>query len=213
VADLPADPLLRVPVTWDVRTSHHEGATEPPGHVRRRVDVDRDVRPGRRHALDPGSLAAPGGTTEYDEAEYDAFERLREHTRPTGAVRTIDYAAFERTITDEDLAPVTAALDGRGRVIRSERTVDSVTEAGEASYDAAGRLVSLTLLPGTADETVHAFTYDSLGRLAFATDPDIGDRDLLYDDRSAGRGRAFARAVRGGAVHRLCRRPGHRSCL
>src|SRR5690606_34333643 len=54
-------------------------------------------------------------------------------------------------------------------------------EASEATYDAAGRLLALRLQPGTED-VLNTFQYDSLGRLTFATDDDLGDRHLLPDD-------------------------------
>ena len=43
-----------------------------------------------------------------------------------------------------------------------------------ARYDAAGRITQINLQDTAA---IHRFEYDTLGRLRFATDPDIGDRD------------------------------------
>jgi RHS repeat-associated protein len=112
---------------------------------------------------------------------YDALDRAVVQTVPTGAQTTHAYRAFETTVTADGMAPVTSFLDGRGRVRRTERTIGGVIEAVEASYDAAGRITAMRL-PFAGGEVTHAFTYDSLGRLVFATDPDIGDRTLAYDD-------------------------------
>ncbi len=130
---------------------------------------------------DVRTAAPPAGTTA-DELSYDAFDRLRRHQRPTGASRQLDYFAFGQRVTVDDLAPVTTLVDGKGRAIRTERTIGSALEVGEASYDPAGRLLELRLQPGTALAVAHTFEYDSLGRLRFATDPDIGDRFLLHND-------------------------------
>ena len=130
---------------------------------------------------DPRTAAPPPGTPA-EELSHDAFDRLRQHRRPTGALRRVDYFAFGRRVTDDDLAPLTTVLDGKGRVIRSERTIGTTVEAGESNYDAAGRLVAVRLQPGTTAETEHTFEYDGLGRLKFASDPDIGDRFLLHND-------------------------------
>jgi RHS repeat-associated protein len=130
---------------------------------------------------DPRASAPPMGTRA-DEVTYDAFDRLVQHRRPSGALRRVGYFAFGRQVTDDDLAAVTTLLDGQGRVIRSERTIGGAVEAGEASYDPADHLVSLRLQPGTAQEVEHTFEYDGLGRLTFASDPDIGDRFLVHND-------------------------------
>jgi len=114
-------------------------------------------------------------------AAYDALDRLTVQTLPTGAHTARVYRAFEVTVTTDGLAPVTSSTDGLGRVARTTRVVGGVTESVDATYDAAGRITSMRL-PAAGGEAVHRFEYDSLGRLVFATDPDIGDRALEYDD-------------------------------
>jgi RHS repeat-associated protein len=130
---------------------------------------------------DPRTAAPPAGLAA-DVHSYDAFDRLRRHERPTGATRQMSYAAFAQTVSDDDLAPVTTNLDGQGRVVRTERTIGTTVEAGQARYDAAGRLVSLCLQPGATCGVEHTFEYDGLGRLKRASDPDIGERFLLHND-------------------------------
>lgn len=108
---------------------------------------------------------------------YDAYDRPVEQLLPTGARKQVAYAAFCATSTVAGLAPVSSCSDGQDRVISTERTVGE-REWVEASYDAAGRLLSTTL-QGTVTQS---FTYDTLGRLVAADDPDIGPRQMTYDD-------------------------------
>jgi RHS repeat-associated protein len=112
-------------------------------------------------------------------ATYDALDRVVTQTLPTGEQTTNLYRAFETTVSASGLAPVITSIDGQGRAIRTSRTVDGVEEVVEARYDTAGRLTSMSLQGGAAE---HRFEYDSLGRLVFASDPDIGDRILDVDD-------------------------------
>ncbi|HTE53482.1 MAG TPA: FG-GAP-like repeat-containing protein [Kofleriaceae bacterium] len=112
---------------------------------------------------------------------YDALDRVTTRTLPTGATSTYAYRAFETTVTTDGIAPVTSTIDGQERVVRTVRTVGGAAESVEATYDAAGRIVSMRL-PAAGGAVEHAYEYDTLGRLTFATDPDIGDRLLAYDD-------------------------------
>lgn len=110
---------------------------------------------------------------------------------PNHAEKTIVYRAFGQTSTSSELAPVTSQTDGFGRIVHTERTVAGILERADAIYDAADRLSLIrlqgardkdgNLLPGKAD---HGFVYDTLGRLMHAQDPDIGPRDMKYDDRN-----------------------------
>ncbi|WP_224362737.1 FG-GAP-like repeat-containing protein [Hyalangium versicolor] len=112
---------------------------------------------------------------------YDAQGRIVQQTLPNNAIRTFGYKAFETTLTDSELAPVVSRYDGLGRITRTQRQVDTTLESVGASYDAAGRIRTLSLQDGTV---THSFSYDSLGRLVSADDPDIGARTLRYDDRN-----------------------------
>ncbi|MCU0692918.1 MAG: FG-GAP-like repeat-containing protein, partial [Polyangiaceae bacterium] len=117
---------------------------------------------------------------------YDSLDRVVDQSLATGAHKKYRYRAFETTVTMDGMAPVTSTFDGAGRISRTERTVGGVVEHVTASYDAAGRITSMAVAGGTqsAQPVVHRFQYDTLGRLVFATDPDIGDRRLAYDDSS-----------------------------
>jgi YD repeat-containing protein len=112
---------------------------------------------------------------------FDALGRLDLETLPNGAQKTITYAPLKRTLASSETAPVVSFSDGLGRVVRTERSVEIGTESVDASYDAAGRILAMTLQKGPS-QVVHAFAYDTLGRLRHGEDPDTGPRDLTYDD-------------------------------
>ncbi|HSS00287.1 MAG TPA: FG-GAP-like repeat-containing protein [Kofleriaceae bacterium] len=114
---------------------------------------------------------------------YDALDRPVARTLPTGSVDHYTYRAFETTAATDGLAPVTTRLDGEGRVRRAERTVAGALESVDATYDAAGHITSMRVAGGGgAASALHRFSYDTLGRVTFASDPDTGDRHLDYDD-------------------------------
>jgi YD repeat-containing protein len=131
------------------------------------------------------TTAAPTapGTSRIQTMDYDAQGRLRARTLANGATKTIAYRALQQTTTTTDLGPVTSELDGLLRVVHTERNpgAGSVLETVDAGYDASGRITALSLQDGLA---IHAFAYDAIGRMVHANDPDIGDRDLVYDDRN-----------------------------
>ncbi|WP_256560388.1 FG-GAP-like repeat-containing protein, partial [Myxococcus dinghuensis] len=111
---------------------------------------------------------------------HDALGRLVSHQLPNAGVRTLAYKAFETTRTDSELAPVTTRFDGLERILHTERQVGTVLESVDAVHDAMGRLRSIQLQGGLVS---HVFTYDSLGRMVAAQDPDVGPRTLRYDDQ------------------------------
>ncbi|MBI4508523.1 MAG: VCBS repeat-containing protein, partial [Deltaproteobacteria bacterium] len=126
----------------------------------------------------PVSLPTTGIVVQ--ELEYDALDRLTVQKLPNGARKYLSYTATCQTETTDGLAPVVSCVDGLGRVIHTERTVNGVQEQVDAIHDAAGRITEMALQGGRAR---HGFTYDSLGRLVAGSDPDIGHRSMEYDDR------------------------------
>jgi len=124
--------------------------------------------------------ALPAGTPTRT-ATYDALDRVIAQGLPTGEHTTHVYRAFELTDTADGLSPIVSVLDGQGHVLRTSRTVNGAVESVEATYDAAGRITRMRL-PSAGGPVDLGYEYDSLGRLVFATDPDIGDRLFDYDD-------------------------------
>ncbi|HEY0987474.1 MAG TPA: FG-GAP-like repeat-containing protein, partial [Kofleriaceae bacterium] len=130
---------------------------------------------------DPAALPLPANPPAQT-AVYDALDRPVLQALPGGTQKRIVYSPLGVSTTTDGLAPVQMLIDGLGRTIRTERTVGGVVESVDATYDAAGRALRFRLQNGQVD---HAFTYDTLGRLVHAHDPDIGDRTLRYDDSGA----------------------------
>ncbi|WP_158620001.1 FG-GAP-like repeat-containing protein [Corallococcus sicarius] len=112
---------------------------------------------------------------------YDALGRLIAQQLPTGTLRSFSHNAFHSTQSEQDLASLITSWDGLGRTRRTERLVGTTLESVDAAYDAADRIRALHLQDGAV---THGFTYDSLGRLVSAQDPDIGPRTLSYDDHN-----------------------------
>ncbi|OJT20075.1 hypothetical protein BO221_33340 [Archangium sp. Cb G35] len=110
---------------------------------------------------------------------HDALGRLITQTLPTGVSRTLQYKAFELSRNTQEMAPVISRMDGLGRIMRTQRTVEGVVESVDAVYDAADRIHLLKLQDGAV---THRYDYDSLGRLVSAQDPDIGPRAMRYTD-------------------------------
>jgi RHS repeat-associated protein len=110
---------------------------------------------------------------------YDSRDRLVRQTLPNGGEKSILYRAFEQTVTASELAPVTTSMDGLGRIVETKRLVNGTLETVNATHDAADRITLMRLQGGEAN---HEFAYDSLGRLTFARDEDIGERWMTYFD-------------------------------
>ncbi|HVR18816.1 MAG TPA: toxin TcdB middle/N-terminal domain-containing protein, partial [Polyangiaceae bacterium] len=156
--------------------------------------VERDERgkialhaePFYAESLDP--VRAPEARTQL--FHFDALGRVDRQTLSNGAVKTTTFRAFEQIVQEPELAPVTLVSDGFSRVIRNERQVGAAIERLDARYDAADRVLEYALLkPRPPNATQDAFVtqtyeYDTLGRLVSADDPDIGPRELEYDDRN-----------------------------
>lgn len=123
--------------------------------------------------------ARPAGITGQT-LTYDPLGRLLEQRLPTGASRTYTYASFERTVREDAQAQVRHILDGKGRIVTTERqAAGGGVQKVEARYDAAGRMTQMLLQDGAV---VRDFTYDTLGRLTSTRDPDIGLHVVRYDD-------------------------------
>jgi RHS repeat-associated protein len=157
---------------------------------------ERDQRGRVVRVADPfysGALptAMPGGYAAVQALEYDALDRLTRQVLPNGGTKQIAYKAFEQTVTSSELAPVTSFMDGFSRIIQTSRIIpegpagmpvpqgSNGAEGVTAVYDAADRILEMSLQGGVA---VHRFSYDSLGRLVSAHDPDIGNRTMTYED-------------------------------
>ncbi len=176
----------------------HNGAGQPV-HEARDLDAQHRIVTGHRVHDRHGRTvfladayeatgALPGATPPQGvvgtSVDYDALGRVVVERLPQDlTVKTVAYAAFQETAAVSGLDPVTTTRDGQARVIRTERTVTGpgVAPQGEVfdvQYDPAGRVIRQTVQVAHS----HVFTYDTLGRLVNAGDPDLGPRTMTYDD-------------------------------
>jgi RHS repeat-associated protein len=132
------------------------------------------------HGMVP-STATPPLDAAIQRLVYDPLDRVIDTVLASGTHRRTTYHPLGVSVAVDGLAAVTSTLDGQDRITQTERSVGGVLESVEATYDAAGRIVQFRLQGGAVR---HDFTYDSLGRLIHATDPDVGPRSLEYDDAS-----------------------------
>jgi len=136
----------------------------------------------------PDAQTAPAEDLAHQTVEYDALGRVTRQTLPLVAAGTTTkdttFGQFQVTYQTSGLDPVTTELDGQGRIFKTTRTVGGVLEEVAAVWDAAGRLVRYQLQPNGSTSAQHNFAYDTLGRLRWADDPDIGERTVKWDDNS-----------------------------
>ncbi len=128
--------------------------------------------------LDP-RVAKPTGPVPTHTRALDAFGRVLVDRTPTGFEQRFSYAAFQTSVAADGLATLTTWVDGLGHTRRTQRLVAGVLEEIDSTYDPLGNLTEMSLQGG---QVVHSFSYDSLGRLTWANDPDSGPRTFAYLD-------------------------------
>jgi YD repeat-containing protein len=177
---------------WRPTTAVANGATEPlyattplgtqfiVSNWTERDERGQVVRSGEPFYATTPTPTAPVIGTRIQTLAYDSQGRVQLQTLPNGATKATAYRALGQTVTSTDLGPVSSDTDGLLRISHTERDPGTgVLETVDARYDAAGRITAMSLQNGTV---VHSFVYDTLGRLTSADDPDIGPRQLVYND-------------------------------
>src|SRR5207302_7629593 len=81
--------------------------------------------------------------------QWDAYGRLVHETLPSGARKSISYAAFSRTTNVDGLQPVTSTFDGLDRAVHTERTIGGKREWADGTVDPADRVTAVSLQGGT----------------------------------------------------------------
>ncbi|HVB34772.1 MAG TPA: hypothetical protein VNJ52_10430, partial [Patescibacteria group bacterium] len=129
------------------------------------------------------------GVTSY---AYDALGRMTKVTKQDGSTINTDYTNFPcTTVTDEAGKTRESCVDGLGRLA-------TVIEnpGGSPSYTTTYAYDALDNLTGVNDDgQTRSFVYDSLSRLASATNPESGTTTYAYDANSNVATRTDARNI------------------
>jgi len=129
-----------------------------------------------------GGLAAasapfhPGETPDETTYAYDAFDRVVAIRHPDGTETRKAYGLWSETTTDANGKAVTVESTVRRSLTRTRIGGEEVTTTSES--DPLGRMVALHDALGNA----WGWTYDSLGRVIEAVDPDAGRKSFTYDE-------------------------------
>jgi RHS repeat-associated protein len=144
----------------------------------------------------PFDLSNPyrsGDTVRWTTTTYDALGRVLVVKAPGQAETETSYAANVATVTDPEGKVRATTTDGLGRVTQVVDDPQNVNEQTSYGYDVQDNLVTVTQtdLTGTPPVTqARTFTYDSLGRLRSATNPESG---LVQYKRYDGNGNLLKR--------------------
>ena len=113
---------------------------------------------------------------------YDGLDRIVGHTNVVGTT-TWAYDEWETTVTDALGRTKVLERDARDRLVRVDENVSGVTFVTRYTWNALGRLLTLTDALGN----LRRFTYDGLGRRLSAedlhapSDPTFGSYTFVYD--------------------------------
>jgi RHS repeat-associated protein len=126
-------------------------------------------------------------------SEYDALGRVKKVTTADGAEATTAYNGNEMTMTDQAGRKRSNVSDALGRLtqVTEDPTSGGLNYLTTYTYDVLGNLRTVT--QGAQSQRV--FTYDSLSRLASATNPESGTLTYGYDANGNLTSRTDARGV------------------
>jgi RHS repeat-associated protein len=110
---------------------------------------------------------------------YDALGRTLSVTTPDGAATT-SYSGNQTTMTDQAGKKKRNTYDGLGRLFNVREDPDTLNYTADYRYDALGNLTLVSLGYCQACQQRH-FSYDSLGRLTQAVNPESGTVNYTYD--------------------------------
>ena len=123
--------------------------------------------------------ASTDGSTVFS---HDALGRLTGTTNPDGGARIVQTVGRTLTETDENGHKQVYTQDALSRVARIVEPTGSTVSYG---YDAVGLLKGVTYVNATTDVTqTRTFTYDLIGRLTLAQNPETGT--ICYGQWSGG---------------------------
>jgi RHS repeat-associated protein len=122
--------------------------------------------------------------------QYDALGRVTQVTKQDGSISTVSYSANCTTATDEAGKQRKACSDALGRLTNVWEDPSGLNYETDYQYDALGNLLRVdqkgsppaTNVPiDSSNWRTRLFTYDSLGRLLTAYNPESGTISYAYD--------------------------------
>ncbi len=142
----------------------------------------------------PPAPAAP-----WTETQYDGLGRVTAVIRPGGATSTTVYSGDKVTVTDAAGKKRELTYDALGQLTKVvEDPTGSLNYVTEYSYNTIGKLTQVLQkgTGGAGTQQTRTFSYDSLGRLLSADNPeDTGLISYAYDDNGNLTSKTDARGV------------------
>lgn len=119
----------------------------------------------------------PNSTVNKTQYFYDALSRITKIINPDGSDKKMQYSAFNITYFDENNNKKITQIDAYEKIVVINEYNNGTIYSTNYKYDAADLLVSVV------DNENHTtnYTYDSLGRKTFMSDPDLGIWSYQYD--------------------------------
>jgi RHS repeat-associated protein len=140
------------------------------------VRKEYDARGRVSHVSNPHNEHDPSDPLLWTQTDYDILNRPTRVTAPDNAPTVTSYSGNETTVTDPAGKSRSSTTDALGRVVSVTEAPGDLNYVTTYGYDAADRLVAVQ--QGGQSRT---FTYDTLGRLRRAENPESGLIRYEYD--------------------------------
>lgn len=142
------------------------------------------------------SIGAPDFFIDYTTTAYDKLGRPTSVTKPGNAALTTSYSGNIVNIVDEAGKYRQMAYDALGRLKRVVEDPNGLGYITDYTYDALDKLTQVVQNVGGGTQQTRTFTYDSLGRMLTADNPeDVGSMQYTYDDNGNVSTRTDARSA------------------
>ena len=125
---------------------------------------------------------------------YDALNRLTTTTAPDSSVSSASYSGNQATVTDAAGSRRMSITDALGRLSSVNEDPNGLNYVTNYAYDVLNDLTSVSQ-GYCPDCLIRSFTYDSLGRLTQAANPESGTVKYAWDNVGNLGGRTDARNV------------------
>ena len=136
------------------------------------------------------------GSYLYTVNSFDALDRVVEVKRPDNLSITTAYEPDGAKVTDEDLVARKSRYDALGRVVAVVENPNGAAMTTQYAYNALDHLLTVCPPGGTLTGTscsgsdrVRSFSYDMLGRILTASNPESSLITYVYDEVASTNGK------------------------